>query len=402
MKHIADSIIYLSGFISTVFFVLCGISYSSNKTWFIWTLFGGLVFGLLTGFLIWQNEVWKNQESISAVTETDVEPSVSCHMEYPIKVENEKTYRNKRNPSIIIQNSGPIAASSLSATVEIYVYNTKENKITELIKTGFKGFDHTVSAKVLEPFSDIEHPTIGINGKDLIAVYSVNIIYYRKADMKSFRLDEYFFTYNKRIYSDFEFRNDDDRYQKIIDEIMSFKPPNSKGNDVKFTAATEHTWFMESGPSILKRKNEDGSVTIAGTPIIQNDSKIPGLPHLIVNPIQFEESGRFIEAEIEGEHINAKVKYEVKNIGSVTAVITEDGFNPVVEIEPGQKKIYIHVLEIARGPGNVAPLQEFLDLLDSEQKFGKIILNLLYRPKDNDSKLFKATSINEFSKFSVR
>ena len=62
MKHVIDSIIYLTGFFSTVLFVLCGIVYSSIKTWFIWTLFGGLVLGLLIGFLIWQNEVWKNQQ----------------------------------------------------------------------------------------------------------------------------------------------------------------------------------------------------------------------------------------------------------------------------------------------------------------------------------------------------
>jgi len=97
MKHIADSIIYLSGFVSTVFFVLCGIFYSPNKTWFIWTLFGGLVFGLLTGFLIWQNEVWKDENKIATLAKNETEPNISCLMEYPIKVENEKPYRNTKN-----------------------------------------------------------------------------------------------------------------------------------------------------------------------------------------------------------------------------------------------------------------------------------------------------------------
>lgn len=401
MKQIADSIIYLSGFISTVFFVLCGIFYNSNKTWFIWTLFGGLVFGLLTGFLRWQNEVWKNQKSMTVVTQSDIKPSISCIMEYPIKVKNDKPYRNTKNPSIIIKNSGPIPAVSISATVDIYIYNTKEDKITQLIKTGFKGFDHAMSAKELDPFSDIKHSTIGINGKYLIAVYYIGVSYYRKSDMKSFKLNEHFFTYNKTIYTDLEFKNND-KYQVIIDKIKSFAPQDTKGNEINITAAAEHTWFMETGPSILKRKNEDGSVTIIGPPEKQEDSIIQGLPHLIVNPCRFKESGRFIKAEIEGEHINAKVKYEVKNIGSVTAVVTEDGFNPVVEIDPGQIKYYTYNLIVTRRANSSAPIEEFIKLIDSEKEFLKITFNLLYRPKNVDSKLFKVTTINEFGKNSAK
>ncbi len=401
MRHIADSIIYLTGFFSTVLFVLCGIIYSSNKTWFIWTLFGGLVLGLLTGFLIWQNEVWKKNESITVATQNEIEPSISCLMEYPIKIENKKPYRNTKNPSIIIKNSGPIPAVSLSVVINIYVYNTKENKIVELIKTGFKGFNHAVSAKELEPFSDIEHSTMGINGENIIAVYSVSVSYYRKSDMKSFKLMEYFFTYDKTIYSNSEFKNDH-RYQVIIDKVTSFTPPDTKGNGVKITAAAEHTWFMESGPSVLRRKNADGSVTITGPPENQNGSIIKRLPHLIVNPSRFKESDHFIAAEVEGDHINVKVKYEVKNVGDITAVITEDGFNPIVEIEPGQKKFYNNTLKIARGPNNSTPLQEFIDLLETEKETLEITLNLLYRPKNDDSKLFKVTTSNEFGKNSVK
>lgn len=322
-------------------------------------------------------------------------------MEYPIKVENEKPYRNTKNPSIIIKNSGPIPAVSLSVVIDIYVYNTKENKIDELIKPGFKSFDHAISAKELEPFSDIEHSTIGINGKDIIAVYSVSVSYYRKTDMKFFKLKEYFFTYEKTICNNFEFKNDD-RYQVIIDKVKSFTPPDAKGNEVKITAAAEHTWFMESGPSILKRKNDDGSITIAGPPENQRDSIIKGLPHLIVNPSRFKESDHFIEAEIEGDHINVKVKYEVKNVGEVTAVITEDGFNPVVEIEPGQKKYHINTLKIIRGPDNSSPLQEFIESLDAKKEPLKITLNLLYCPKNDDSKLFKVITSNVFGRNSVK
>ncbi len=401
MKYIPDSTVYLTGFFSTILFVLCGVFYSSNKTWFIWTLFGGLVFGLLTGFLIWQNEIWKNQASTTLATQNAIEPNVSCLMEYPIKVEKDSSYRDTKNPTIIIKNSGPVTAVSVSAEINIYVYSTKENKIVEFIKTGFKNFDHAISAKELEPFADIEHSTIGINGNDIIAVYSVSINYYRKSDMKSFTLNEFFFTHNKTIYNDREFKTDE-RYQTIIDKVKSFIPSDNKGNEVKFTAAAEHTWFMESNPSIITRKNDDGSVTIVGPPENQSESPTKGLPHLFATPSRFERSGYFIEAKIAGEHINMKVKYEVKNIGDVAAVITKDGFNPVVEIGPGGKKYYINTFKISRGPNNNRPLQEFIDMLETEKEASKFTLNLLYRAKIDNSKLFKVVTIYELRKNRVK
>ena len=401
MRHIPYFIIYLTGFFSTILFVLCGIFYSSNKTSFIWTLFGGLVFGLLTGFLHWQNEVLKNQANTTITTKSAIEPKVSCSMEYPIKIEKDRSYRDTKNPAIIIKNSGPISAVSLSAIINIYIYNIKENKIVEFIKTGFKGFDHAISAKELEPFADIEHSTIGISGNDVIAVYSVTVNFYRKSDMKSFTLNEYFFTHNKTIYNDFEFKKDE-RYQSVINKVKSFTPLDAKGNEVKITAAAEHTWFMESKPSIITRKNDDGSVTIVGPPENQKESPIRGLPHLLVTPTRFEDSGHFVVAEVEGDHINAKVKYEVKNIGDVTAVITEDGVNPIVEIEPGQKKYYTNTLKIVRGPNNSSPLQEFMEPLESEKTTLKVTLNLLYRPKDDSSKLFKVITSNEFGRNNVK
>ena len=63
MRLVPDFAIYLAGFASTVFFVLCGIYFASNRVLGIWTLFGGIVFGLLTGFLYWQNDILKTQAS---------------------------------------------------------------------------------------------------------------------------------------------------------------------------------------------------------------------------------------------------------------------------------------------------------------------------------------------------
>lgn len=394
MRHIPDFIIYLTGFFSTLLFVLCGIFYSSNKTWYIWTLFGGLVFGLLTGFLVWQNEVWKNQANTIA-TQNTIEPNVSCLMEYPIKVEENRPYRDTKNPTIIIKNSGPFTAVSLSAVIHIYVYDIKENKIDEFIKTGFKGFEHAMSAKELEPFAEIEHSTIGISGKDIIAVYFVSVNYYRKSDMKSFTLNEYYFIQNKTIYNDSEFKKDD-MYQAIIDKVKSFTPPNNECNEVKITAAAEHTWFMESNPSIITRKNDDGSVTIVGPPENQSESPTEGLPHLFVSPSRFEGSGHFVEAVISGDYIDTKVKYEVKNVGDVTAVITEDGFSPVVEIEPGSKKYYTNTIKIGRGQKNDSPLQTFIDMLETEEAPLRIRLSLMYCPNNNIDKLFLIVTTNEF------
>jgi hypothetical protein len=401
MRYIPDSLIYLTGLFSTVCFVICGVLYSSNKTWFLWTLFGGLVLGLLTGFLLWQNEVWKSQESTTAGIQREVAPTISCFMEYPIQVQNKEPYRNTRNPSVIIKNSGPIAAVSLTAAIDIYVYDTKENRIDELIKTGFKGFAYAISTKELQPFTDIEHSTLGINGKDIIAIYSVSVNYYRESDMKFFELNEYFFIFDKTIYNNDEFKNDA-RHQVIINKIKSFAPPITKGNEVKITAAAEHTWFLESAPSVLKRRNEDGSVTIAGPSENQKESVIKGLPHLIIKPRRFEGSDHFIEAEVEGDQINAKVKYEVENIGDVTAVIVNDESNPKVEIEPRQKRFYKNTIRIVKGPNNNRHPQEFMESLDAGSAFIKIALDLLYHPKNDDSKLFRVTKSNEFGKHSVR
>lgn len=401
MRHIPDFIIYLTGFISTILLLFCGIFYSSNKTSFIWTLFGGLVFGLLTGFLIWQNEVWKNQANTTIATQNAIEPKVSCSMEYPIKFEEKRPYRDTENPIIIIKNSGPVNAVSLSAVINIYVYNIKENNIVNFIKTGFKGFDHAISAKEFEPFADIKHSTIGIIGNDIIAVYSVTVNFYRKSDMKPFKLNEYFFTHNKTIYNDFEFKKDK-RYQAIIDKVKSFTPIDTKGNEVKITAAAEHTWFMESNPSIIKRKNDDGSVTIVGPP--ENQSVLPtkGLPHLLVTPSRFEGSGHFVEAEIAGDHINTKVKYEVKNVGDVTAVITEDGFKPTVEIESEGKKYYTKTIKIGRGQNNDSPLQKFIEVLKTEEAPLRITLSLMYRSKNNIDKLFRIVTTHEFGENKVK
>ena len=41
-------------------------------------------------------------------------PDITCTMEYPIKAEGDKVFRNKHNPEIVISNNGPVKALSVS------------------------------------------------------------------------------------------------------------------------------------------------------------------------------------------------------------------------------------------------------------------------------------------------
>jgi hypothetical protein len=75
LRYIPASIIYLTGFVSTICILFCGIYFSSNKTIGIWTLFGSIVFGLLTGFLYWQNDIWKTQASIAENIKKQASPT---------------------------------------------------------------------------------------------------------------------------------------------------------------------------------------------------------------------------------------------------------------------------------------------------------------------------------------
>jgi len=40
-------------------------------------------------------------------------PDIVCTMEYPIKAEEDKVFRDKHNPDIIISNNGPVSALSV-------------------------------------------------------------------------------------------------------------------------------------------------------------------------------------------------------------------------------------------------------------------------------------------------
>ncbi len=103
MKPISDFVIYLSGFVSTVFLVICGIYFSSNRTLGIWTLFGGIVFGLLTGFLYWQNDISKTQASKALTKEAQKNDSQNrVYNQNLSSAENLEASSTDKRPSVAV------------------------------------------------------------------------------------------------------------------------------------------------------------------------------------------------------------------------------------------------------------------------------------------------------------
>lgn len=135
-----------------------------------------------------------------------------------------------------------------------------------------------------------------------------------------------------------------------------------------------------------------------------NQSELPkkGLPHLSVTPCFFENSGGFIEANIIEDFIETKIKYEIENLGDITAVVSGDGFKTTTEIVPGEKKYRTITSKIARGPDNDSPLQTFVNMLDKGEAKHQFTLTLLYRPQNNKNLFFKKVVTHEFGKDKVK
>jgi hypothetical protein len=116
VRYIPDAIIYLTGFLSTLFFVFCGIYFSSNKTLGIWLLFGGIVCSLLTCFLYWQNDIWKIQENKKS----------------PIKQTNQKNNQDSHETLTIINAPKGVVSSNQQGgiTAGTVIINVGQNKRT--------------------------------------------------------------------------------------------------------------------------------------------------------------------------------------------------------------------------------------------------------------------------------
>ena len=135
---------------------------------------------------------------------------------------------------------------------------------------------------------------------------------------------------------------------------------------------------------------------------MQGESPIEGLPFLIITPSRFEDSGDFIQANIVDDFIDAKFKYEIKNIGDETAIVSTDGFNTTIEVDPGKKRYHIVSSKIGRSENNDSKIEDFFILLENE-KFNPIIkLKLVYRPQNDKNQFFQVLTAHEFTKKQVK
>lgn len=319
-----------------------------------------------------------------------VKPNISCSMEYPIKVEKDKVFRNKRNPEIVVKNNGPIKVVSVSGDLKIYDYNLSKNEITGFVDEGFRSFDHTFFAQELKPFDELRHSTIGLTGKDLLSIYIVKVNYHRESDMEPFTLEEYFFTENGKIIEDSEFKKDE-RYDRVIEKVKAYQPPKEDALGVKVTAVSDHDWIIEADNWFSAKRGHDGKVRIIGLPIDQGGSKMDGYPFLELQPHPFKATGFYTKAEIVDDHVEVKTAFAVTNTGDSAAMITENGFDIVKTIEPGQTTKYTKTVKVGRMEGNEEPFDNFIKLIDKSEKAFEIEFNIIYRPANDHEKLFKVT-----------
>ena len=321
-----------------------------------------------------------------------VQPEITCSMEYPIKNEDDGVFRDKHSPEIVISNNGPVTALSVFGEVEAYRYDSKKDKITGFVNQGMKSFDHAFSKKKLKPFDEMRHPTMGMSGENILAIYVVKVVYYVGSEMEQFDLESRFFVENKEIKNDGQFRGNE-RYDHIIRKLDDVDISQWTGTNVKVkvTAAADHVWMLEPENWLSAKRGHDGKVTIIGLPKDQGELKKDGYPFLELKPHPFKATGFYTKAEIVGDHLEVKTAFAVTNTGDAAAMITEDGFEIVKTIEPGQTKYYTKTFNVGRMEGNEEPLENFIKLIDESEKAFKIKFNINYRPTNDDEKLFKVT-----------
>jgi hypothetical protein len=317
-------------------------------------------------------------------------PDITCTMEYPIKAEDGNVFRDKDSPEIILSNNGPVAALSVSGDVNVFRYDFQKNKITGYVYQGMKSFDYAFSKEELKPFDELRQPTIGLTGENILAIYIVDVVFHIGAEMERFEQEYRFFLEHKEIKDEALFRKDD-RYDHIIQELEDVDFSQWTGTKVKFTAAAEHTWFAEAENWFSARRGKDGKITIIGLPQDQGDSKKDGYPFLELKPHPFKATGFYTKAEIVDDHVEIKTAFAVTNTGDAAALITEDGFEIVKTIEPGQTKYCTKTVNVGRKEGTEQPLENFIKLIDESEKTFEIRFNINYRPANDKEQFIKVT-----------
>ena len=120
-----------------------------------------------------------------------------------------------------------------------------------------------------------------------------------------------------------------------------------------------------------------------------------------MKPHPFKATGLHIKAEIVDDHVEVKTAFAVTNTGDAAALVTEDGFELVKTIEPGQTKYYTKTFNIGRMPGNDQPLGNVIKSIDeSEVAFG-IQFSINYRPANDKEQFFKVTGHYNVGKHKV-
>jgi hypothetical protein len=311
-------------------------------------------------------------------------------MEYPVKVEDDKVYRSKHNPDVVISNNGPVKAISVSGDVKAYRYDSKKDEITGFAYQGMKSFDHAFSKEELKPFEELRHPTMGMSGEGILAIYVISLVYHVGPEMERFELENRFFIEHQEIMDEAQFKGDE-RYNHIIQKLDDVDISHWTGTKVKATAAAEHVWMLEPENWFSAKRGHDGKVRIIGLPIDQGGSKKDGYPFLELQPHPFKATGFYTKAEIVDDHVEVKTAFAVTNTGDSAAMITENGFDIVKTIEPGQTKYYTKTVKVGRMEGNEEPFDNFIKLIDKSEKAFDIEFNINYRSANDHEKLFKVT-----------
>jgi len=341
-----------------------------------------------------------NLRDLFSESKAPVKPAITCTLEYPIKAEGDKVFRNKRNPDVVISNNGPVKVVSISGSVKAYRYDSAKEEITAIVYQGIKSFNHTFSRKELEPFDELRHSTIGLSGENVLAIYVVGIVYYVGPELRSFNLESYFFVENQQIKDRHDFENDD-RYDQIMQKLKGFEIPEENGLVVKATCAAEHTWLLEPKNWFSAKRGDNGKVKIIGLPKDQAYTKRGGSAFLEIKPHPFKATGFFTKAEIVDDHVEVKTVFAITNTGDAAAIITDDGFEVVTSIEPGKTKYRTIKMKVFRRGRNQEPLENFIGLINSEEKVFELQFNINYRPADDKEKLLKATGHYNIGKYKV-
>jgi hypothetical protein len=319
-----------------------------------------------------------------------VKPEISCSMENPTKFENDKYFRDKRNPNIIVRNNGPIKAVSVSCDIKIYDYNLAQNKIVAYVETGFRSFAQAFFAQELKPFDELRRSTLVTKGKNILGIYVVKVNYHRESDMKPFSLQKYFFIENGKIIENSEFKKDE-RYDRVIGKLKAYKSPETDALSIKVAGAENDVWFMEADNWLSAKRDFDGIIKVVGLGIEQEETPQDGYPYLDIKPKPFKATGFYTEAQIVEDHIEVKIQFAVKNTGDATAIITEDGDTPIVMIEPNQTKYYAKTIIVYKKKDNLQPLKNIINSIDNEDVVFKLKFSIRYRPGNDNKKLFKST-----------